>query len=65
MVFVYAGRKSFEGGVCDILAYTSQGTSTIKHSANIAKDMVLIQVVEKDGFKQLLNTSDPRYTLPG
>uniref|UniRef100_A0AAR2J935 BED-type domain-containing protein n=1 Tax=Pygocentrus nattereri TaxID=42514 RepID=A0AAR2J935_PYGNA len=31
----------------------------------IAKDMVPIQVVERDGFKQLLNTIDSRYKLPG
>ncbi|KAK0131292.1 Zinc finger BED domain-containing protein 4 [Merluccius polli] len=27
--------------------------------------MVLIQVVEQGGFKQLVNMLDPRYTVPG
>ena len=27
----------------------------------IAKEMVPIQVVEREGFKQLVNTLDPRY----
>ena len=31
----------------------------------IAKEMVPIQVVEREGFKQLVNTLDPRYTVPG
>ena len=31
----------------------------------IAKEMVPIQVVESEGFKQLVNMLDLRYTVPG
>ncbi|CAM4293523.1 unnamed protein product [Leuciscus chuanchicus] len=32
---------------------------------HIAKDMAPVNVVEKTGFRKLINTLDPRYNLPG
>lgn len=38
-------------------------TSAVTH--HIAKDMAPVSVVEKPGFRKLINTLDPRYYLPG
>ena len=38
-------------------------TNAIMHC--IAKDMLPISTVKKEGFKRLINLIDPRYVLPG
>lgn len=37
-------------------------TNAVTH--HIAKDMVPVQTVERDGFKKLIKTLDPKYVLP-
>ncbi len=32
---------------------------------HVAKDMVLLGTVEKDGFKAMIELLDPKYVLPG
>ncbi len=32
---------------------------------HLAKDMVSLSTVEKDGFRAMIKTLDPRYVLPG